>query len=68
MTSISSFCYQNAQAVFDVIDNQFTLQPDSLVELTKAFLDEVKIGLANYNQPMAMMCAFIFVMKTPSLT
>lgn len=60
MASISSFCYKNAQEVFDIIEDQFTLQPDSLVELTKAFLDEVKIGLANYNQAMAMMCAFIF--------
>ena len=59
MASISSFYYKNAQEVFDIIEDQFTLQPDLLVELTKAFLDEVKIGLTNYNQAMAMMYAFI---------
>lgn len=64
MASISSFYYKNPQEVFDIIEDQFTLQPDSLVELTKAFLDEVKIGLTNYNQAMAMMCAFIFFTKT----
>lgn len=63
MASISSFYYQNAQTVFDVIEDQFTLQPDPLVELTKAFINEFKIGLANYNQPMAMMYAAIFFTK-----
>ena len=68
MASISSFYYKNAQEVFDILEDQFTLQPDFLVELTKAFLDEVKIGLTNYNQAMAMMCAFITFTKTLSLT
>lgn len=58
MASISSFYYKNPQEVFDFIDDQFTLKPDSLVEVTKAFLGEVKTGLANYNQAMAMMYAF----------
>ena len=68
MASISSFFYKNPQEVFDTIEDQFTLQPDSLVELTKAFLEEVTIGLTNYNQAMAMMCALIFSTKAPSLT
>lgn len=68
MASISSFYYQSPQEVFDVIDSQFTLHPDSLIELTKAFLDEVKIGLTNYNCAMAMMSAFIFWTTTLSLT
>ena len=68
MASISSFYYKNPREVFDFIDDQFTLKPDSLVELTKTFLDEIKTGLANYNQPMAMMCAFSFLAKTLSLT
>jgi len=59
MASISSFHYQNAQTVFDVIEDQFTLQPDPLVELTKAFINEFKIGLTNYNQPMAMIPTFV---------
>jgi hypothetical protein len=68
MASISSFYYKNPREVFDFIDDQFTLKPDSLVDLTKTFLDEVKTGLANYNQAMAMMCALIFLAKTLSLT
>jgi hypothetical protein len=60
MASISSFYYKNPKEVFDFIDDQFTLKPDSLIELTKTFLDEVKTGLSNYNQAMAMMYAFVF--------
>lgn len=67
MASISSFYYKNPREVFDFIDDQFTLKPDSLVELTKTFLDEVKTGLANYNQAMAMMCALIFSHKNAIL-
>jgi len=67
MASISSFHYQSAQEVFDLIESQFTLQQEPLVELTKTFLNEFKTGLTSYNHAMAMMCAFISFMKTPSL-
>jgi len=59
MASISSFCYKSPQEIFDIIEDQFTLQPHSLVELTKAFLDEIKTGLTNYNQAMAMIPSFV---------
>lgn len=66
MASISSFYYQSPQAVFDIIDSQFTLHREPLVELTKAFLDEFKLGLSTYNQAMAMMSApqFAFTKDT----
>ena len=66
MASISSFYYKSPKEVFEFIGKQFTLEPDFLVELTKAFLDEVKIGLTNYNQAMAMMCALSFFSRRPN--
>ncbi|KAJ7638476.1 hypothetical protein FB45DRAFT_741354 [Roridomyces roridus] len=61
MASISSHYAKgpDAQRVFDDIDRQFTLGPDTLVELTGAFLDEFKVGLDNYNHPMAMIPSFV---------
>jgi hexokinase len=45
----------DAQRIFDEIESQFRLSTECLVELTKAFLDEVRAGLAEYGHPMAMM-------------
>ncbi|KAF8803727.1 hexokinase [Phlegmacium glaucopus] len=59
MASISSFHYQSAQEVFDLIESQFTLQHEPLVELTKTFLNEFKIGLTSYNHAMAMIPTFV---------
>lgn len=59
MATVSAFHYQDPQAVFDDIQHQFTLNSDTLIGLTKAFLDEFKLGLGSYNQPMAMMCVGI---------
>lgn len=56
MPTTSAHYFSDAQHVFDDIERQFQLGTESLVELTKAFLGEVGKGLANYNQPMAMMC------------
>jgi len=47
---------RDAQRLFDDIEEQFTLSTESLVDLTKAFLDEIARGLGEYNHPMAMMC------------
>lgn len=55
MASIPAHQYVNSQAVFDLLERQFILGEDVLVELTKAFLEEFKVGLENYNHPMAMM-------------
>lgn len=56
MASTSALSNSETQRVFDEIHRQFHLSSESLVELTKAFLDEFRVGLQNYNQPMAMMC------------
>jgi hexokinase len=55
MASLFALQFKDAQEVFDLIDHQFSISNDVLVELTKAFLDEFKTGLSTYNQPMAMM-------------
>ena len=50
----------DVQRVFDGIERQFQLDTPALVALTRAFLDEVTRGLADYGQPMAMMCVLSF--------
>ena len=55
MSSIHALSYQGPQRLFDDIDRSFQLSSQDLVELTKAFLHEISLGLASYNQPMAMM-------------
>ena len=55
MASTSALFYEDAQRIFDDIDHQFQLTPDTLIDLAKAFLDEFKVGLGNYNHPMALM-------------
>lgn len=45
-----------ADALVADIEQQFQLGPDALVGLTRAFLDEVALGLSEYGHPMAMMC------------
>ncbi|KIM45917.1 hypothetical protein M413DRAFT_7969 [Hebeloma cylindrosporum] len=55
MASLPSLQYENPQVVFDLLDRQFSLDENVLVELTKTFLEEFKTGLGSYNHPMAMM-------------
>jgi hexokinase len=57
MPSISAHFAKGSdvQFIFDDIHRQFQLGPETLVELTEAFLDEFKVGLGDYNHPMAMM-------------
>ncbi len=55
MANISAHQYDSPKAVFDLIDHQFSLDETTLVDLTKAFLAEFKVGLDNYGKPMAMM-------------
>ncbi|PPQ66277.1 hypothetical protein CVT26_010961 [Gymnopilus dilepis] len=59
MASLPVTQYEGPQAVFDLIQRQFTLDQDSLVEITKAFLREFKVGLENYGHPMAMIPSFV---------
>jgi hypothetical protein len=55
MAPLSAVQYEHSQTVFDVLEQQISLKEDSLVSLTKAFLEEFNLGLSNYNQAMAMM-------------
>jgi hexokinase len=55
MASLPFLQYESPQAVFDLLSRQFSLDENVLVELTKTFLEEFKIGLGSYNHPMAMM-------------
>ncbi|KAJ8086161.1 hypothetical protein PM082_004983 [Marasmius tenuissimus] len=59
MASTSSYFYKDPQTVFDDIDFQMTLEPSTLTELVKAFLDEFRTGLGDYNHPMAMIPSFV---------
>jgi hypothetical protein len=57
MTPISIPQYTSTQGVVDQIEHQFTLSPETLVDLTKAFLNEFELGLGSCGQAMAMMYA-----------
>ncbi|KAJ7667643.1 hypothetical protein DFH06DRAFT_1280572 [Mycena polygramma] len=61
MPSISAHSAKGSevQAIFDGIHRQFDLSPETMVELTGAFLDEFKVGLGGYNHPMAMIPTFV---------
>jgi hypothetical protein len=63
----SALAVDDPQHIFDDIQGQFLLKPESLTVLTKAFLDEVNEGLSGYNHPMAMMCVCFFVGSRVSL-
>ncbi|KAH9482884.1 Glucokinase [Psilocybe cubensis] len=59
MSSIPVHQYDSAQSVFDLLERQFVIGEDTLVELTQAFLEEFKVGLESYNHPMAMIPTFV---------
>lgn len=59
MPSTLAVYYRDAQRIFDDIDAQFQLTPDFLVDLTRAFLKDFKLGLENYDRPVAMMYVLI---------
>ncbi|KAJ7367923.1 hypothetical protein DFH08DRAFT_8902 [Mycena albidolilacea] len=50
---------ENAQRILDDIHQQFQLSPEVMVDLTGQFLEEFKVGLGNYNHPMAMIPTFV---------
>ncbi|KAJ6627457.1 hypothetical protein B0H10DRAFT_2210381 [Mycena sp. CBHHK59/15] len=61
MASISAHFAKgpDVQSILDDIHRQFQLGPETLIELTGAFLDEFKVGLSSYNHPMAMIPSFV---------
>ncbi|KAG6865994.1 hypothetical protein C0991_009666 [Blastosporella zonata] len=56
MPPIHALSTEDQQSLFNDIDRSFQLSPQDLVDLTKAFLHEISLGLASYGQPMAIMC------------
>ncbi|KAJ3568406.1 hypothetical protein NP233_g5735 [Leucocoprinus birnbaumii] len=59
MASTSAFAYSSASELYEHIDAQFRLSDNQLVELTKTFLHEFKLGLEDYGHAMAMIPTFV---------
>ncbi|KAG6919296.1 hypothetical protein DXG01_007428 [Tephrocybe rancida] len=59
MPPIHALSTQDEQSLFNDIDRSFQLTSKDLVELTKAFLHEISLGLAGYGQPMAIIPTFV---------
>ncbi|KAF9569461.1 hexokinase [Agrocybe pediades] len=59
MPAIPALHNDSGKAVFDLLEQQFTIGEDVLVGLTKAFLEEFKLGLSEYNHDMAMIPTFV---------
>lgn len=57
MASTTAFSHHSPQAVYEQINAQFQLSNAQLVDLTRTFLQEFKLGLENYGHDMAMMYA-----------
>ncbi|KAG6849636.1 hypothetical protein H0H93_006759 [Arthromyces matolae] len=59
MPPIHALSTEDPQSIFNDIDRDFQLSSQDLVELTKAFLHEISLGLAEYGQPMAIIPTFV---------
>ncbi|KAJ3723422.1 hypothetical protein C8R42DRAFT_606411 [Lentinula raphanica] len=58
-TSAYSYLHKSPQDVLNDIDFQLTLEPALLTNLTKAFLEEINVGLGRYGEDMAMVPSFV---------
>lgn len=59
MARNSALSNDSSEVALANIERQFTLTEESLLEITKAFLEEVATGLKEYNHPMAMMYSLL---------
>ncbi|EKM80237.1 hypothetical protein AGABI1DRAFT_57808 [Agaricus bisporus var. burnettii JB137-S8] len=59
MASTTAFSHHSPQAVYEQINAQFQLSNAQLVDLTRTFLQEFKLGLENYGHDMAMIPTFV---------
>ena len=50
-----------ARSILDDIEAQFRLTKDDLIRITTQFLEDFALGLGEYNHPMAMMCAPLYL-------
>lgn len=44
------------RSYLDDVERQFTISDDRLCTITKRFIDDFAVGLAEYGKSMAMMC------------
>ncbi|OJT13179.1 Glucokinase [Trametes pubescens] len=48
-----------SRRILDDIEHQFSLDKDDLIRITSQFLEDFKLGLSEYNHPMAMIPTFV---------
>ncbi|KZT74519.1 hexokinase [Daedalea quercina L-15889] len=56
---LSAASVEAERKILDDIEEQFHLDEDALIEITKQFLEDFRTGLAEYNHPMAMIPTFV---------
>ncbi|KAH9853885.1 hexokinase [Lenzites betulinus] len=58
-TALSGASPDTARRILDDIEDQFRLTQDDLIRITSQFLQDFKLGLGEYNHPMAMIPTFV---------
>ncbi|KAI0723500.1 hexokinase [Earliella scabrosa] len=59
ISAVYAPCPDVERRVLDEIEDQFRLTKDDLTRITSHFLDDFKLGLSEYNHPMAMIPTFV---------
>ncbi|EPT03115.1 hypothetical protein FOMPIDRAFT_1022483 [Fomitopsis schrenkii] len=57
--ALSGVSIEEERRVLDDIEHQFHLDEDVLIRITKQFLDDMHLGLGEYNHPLAMIPTFV---------
>ena len=55
ISALSGSTPDTAKQILDSIEAQFQLAADDLITITNQFLEDFRVGLSEYNRPMAMM-------------
>jgi len=50
---------ETEKLILDAIEQQFQLSDNALLKITKQFLDDFRVGLGEYNHPMAMIPTYV---------
>ncbi|OBZ71860.1 Glucokinase [Grifola frondosa] len=58
-TAVHSSFSGASRNVLDDIEEQFKLDQDELIKITTQFLEDFRLGLSEYNHPMAMIPTFV---------
>ncbi|KAH9843727.1 hexokinase [Rhodofomes roseus] len=59
LAALSGVSVEAERKILDDIEDQFRLEEDALIEITKQFLEDFRAGLGEYNHPMAMIPTFV---------